>query len=79
MSDLGLYKDNGYFCVCNSISGLFIIMKFTTIKLTELEKELKQILKEAQSGKIGKADAADKIMHLREEMDKVIEHLKKSS
>ena len=51
-------------------------MKFTTEKLAELEKELKQIIKEAQSGKIGKAEAAEKILHLREEMDKVIEHLK---
>jgi hypothetical protein len=51
-------------------------MKFTTEKLAELEKELKQIIKEAQSGKIGKAEAAEKILHLREEMDKVIEYLK---
>jgi hypothetical protein len=51
-------------------------MKFTTEKLADLEKELKHIISEAQSGKIDKAQAAEKILHLREEMDKVIEHLK---
>ena len=51
-------------------------MKFTTEKLADLEKELKEIIKEAQSGKMDKAKAAEKILHLREEMDKVITHLK---
>jgi hypothetical protein len=53
-------------------------MKLTTSKLTDLEKELKQIIKDAQAGKINKTEAAEKILHLREEMDKVIEHLKNS-
>jgi hypothetical protein len=53
-------------------------MKFTTAKLADLEKELKQILKDAESGKLGKAEAAERILHLREEMDKVLEHLRSS-
>jgi hypothetical protein len=53
-------------------------MKFTTEKLAELEKELKQIIKDAQGGKMNKAEAAEKIIHLREEMDKVLDHLKAS-
>jgi hypothetical protein len=51
-------------------------MKFTTSKLADLEKELKQIIEDVQAGKINKTEAAEKIIHLREEMDKVIEHLK---
>jgi hypothetical protein len=54
-------------------------MKITTSKLTELEKELKEIIKGVEAGKIGKAEAAEKILHLREEMDKVLEHLKRVS
>lgn len=57
---------------------LTIRMKFTTTKLSELQKELQQILKEAEAGKINKAEAAEKILHLREEMDKVLDHLRNS-
>lgn len=51
-------------------------MKYTQQKLSELQKELTQVVKEVQSGKITQAQAADKVLHLREEMDKIIEHLK---
>lgn len=51
-------------------------MKITTAKLTDLEKELKQILRDVEAGKLNKAEAAERILHLREEMDKVLEHLR---
>jgi hypothetical protein len=51
-------------------------MKYTHQKLLELQNELKQVVKEVESGNMTQAEAADKIIHLREEMDKVIEHLK---
>jgi hypothetical protein len=51
-------------------------MKFTTTKLSELDKQLKQIIKEAEAGKINKAEAAEKILQLREEMDKILDHLR---
>jgi hypothetical protein len=54
-------------------------MKFTTTKLADLEKELRNLLKQVQAGKIDKAEAADKILHLREEMDKVLVHLRDAS
>jgi hypothetical protein len=54
-------------------------MKFTTTKLADLEKELKNLLRQVQAGKIDKAEAADKILHLREEMDKVLVHLRDAS
>jgi hypothetical protein len=53
-------------------------MKFATAKLADLQKELKQILKDAEAGKLSKAEAAERILQLREEMDKVLQHLRKS-
>jgi hypothetical protein len=53
-------------------------MRYTTEKLTELQNELKDIVKEAQSGKLTNMEASEKIIHLREEMDKIIQHLKTS-
>ena len=40
------------------------------------ESQIVNILKEAEAGKINKAEAAEKILHLREEIDKVLEHLR---
>lgn len=51
-------------------------MKLTTSKLSELEKQLKAIIKDVENGKINKAEAADKILNLREEMDKILDHLR---
>src|SRR5688572_24136471 len=55
---------------------VFWYMCYTNEKLAELQKELKDIVKEVQAGKLSQVEAADKIMHLREEMDKIIHHLK---
>jgi hypothetical protein len=54
-------------------------MKYTTEKLTELQQELKGIVKDAQSGKLTNTQASEKIIHLKDEMDKVIQHLKESA
>jgi hypothetical protein len=51
-------------------------MKVTTAKLEELKKELTQITKEVEKGRIAPRDAADRIIHIREEMDKLILHLR---
>lgn len=54
-------------------------MKYTQQKLTELQIELKNVVKDVAAGKLSKEMAAEKIVHLREEMDKVIEYLKTSA
>lgn len=52
-------------------------MKFTQQKLTEIQKEIQEVLKQVSSGKLNANTAADKIVHLREEMDSILDHLKK--
>ena len=44
-----------------------------------LQAELKEIVKNAQAGKLTRLEAADKILHIREEMDRVIDHLKSTA
>ncbi|HEY0654379.1 MAG TPA: hypothetical protein VGD65_14665 [Chryseosolibacter sp.] len=51
-------------------------MKYTEEKLTELQKELKTVVKDVAAGKLNKQAAADKIVHLREQIDMIIDHLK---
>jgi hypothetical protein len=53
-------------------------VKRTSEKLKELETELTFITKEVEQGHISPKDAADKIVHVRDEIDKVIEMMKKS-
>ena len=54
-------------------------MQLTNHKLAELQQELKVVIKEVKEGKLDAKEAADKILHLREEMDKVIERLRSIS
>jgi hypothetical protein len=51
-------------------------MEEATQKLLQLKLELKDIIYRVEQGKISAAEAADKITHIREEMDKVAERLK---
>jgi hypothetical protein len=50
-------------------------MKYTAEKLAELQKELAGILKEVQSGKLTMLEAADKIIHVKGEIDDILNHL----
>ena len=45
-------------------------------KLNQLRNELTEITKEVQKGTLPSSVAADKIIHVREEMDKIIDRLK---
>jgi hypothetical protein len=51
-------------------------MKYSIDKLNDLRQELIQITKDVQKGLITNDQAADRIVHVREEMDKVIQRLK---
>lgn len=52
-------------------------MKFTERKLTEIQKEIQDVLKLVSAKKLDEKTAADKIVHLREEMDAILDHLRK--
>lgn len=54
-------------------------MQFTNQKLAELQQELKVVIKEVKEGKLDERAVADKIIYIREEMDKVISHLRSIS
>ena len=54
-------------------------MKYTTEKLAALQAELKEIVKNAQAGKLTRLEAADKITLIREEMDRLIDRLKSTA
>ena len=45
-------------------------------KLAELQKQLKQIVKEANASKLSKKEAADKIIAVKEEMESIVESLR---
>jgi hypothetical protein len=51
-------------------------MQHHTPKLAELQKQLKQIVKDANSDKLTKKEAADKILAIKEEMETIIESLR---
>ena len=51
-------------------------MKHTVKQLEHLKEELKRITKEAQKGALSYHDAADQIIEVRAEMDRLIEELK---
>lgn len=51
-------------------------MKFTHTKLADLQKKLREVTAEVAAGKLDHQTAAEKIVLLREEMDKIIAHLK---
>jgi hypothetical protein len=50
-------------------------MKYTTEKLADLQEELRGILKELQAQKLTASQAADKIAHVKEEIDTILKHL----
>ena len=52
-------------------------MKYSIDRLNQLKNELTQITKDVRKGDLSHAEAADKIIQVREEMEKVIEHLKR--
>ena len=54
-------------------------MQYTKQKLVELQQELKVVIEEVKAGKIDEKAAADRIIHIREEMDIIITHLKSIS
>lgn len=51
-------------------------MEETITRLSELKKELTRITKEVENGKIEKKEAAEMIIEVREEIDRIIEHVK---
>jgi hypothetical protein len=51
-------------------------MKRQTPKLVELENKLKAVIREAQSGKLDKSQAAEKITEIREAIDQILLNLK---
>jgi hypothetical protein len=51
-------------------------MLYHAPKLAELQKQLKQIVKDAGVGKIDKRAAADKILTIKEEMEVILESLR---
>jgi hypothetical protein len=53
-------------------------MKYTSEKLAELQKELNVILNQVQAGKLTKREAGDKIIHLKEQIDLIINHLNRN-
>lgn len=46
-------------------------MKIVDARLVELQKQMKLIVKQVESGKMTSHEAAEKITDLREEMDKI--------
>lgn len=54
-------------------------MKYTQDKLKELQNELKDVVKDVGAGKLTHDNAAEKIVHLREEIHKILKHLRKAT
>jgi hypothetical protein len=51
-------------------------MNHTAEKLAELQKELAGITKELQARQLTHIEAADKIAHLKEQIDEIVSYLK---
>lgn len=51
-------------------------MKYETEKLKELQLQLKGIIKAVETGKLDKGEAAEKIIEVREQMDRIITSLR---
>lgn len=51
-------------------------MQYSIDKLNDLRRELSNVTKEVQDGTLPPSEAADRITRIREEMDKIIQHLK---
>jgi hypothetical protein len=48
-------------------------------KLKELQEQLKLVVKDVEKGKINKAEAADRIIEIRQHMDDLLAEMKKVS
>ena len=51
-------------------------MQKSVEKLTLLKQQLTQVTKDVEAGKLAAGEAAEKIIQLREEMDKIVERLR---
>jgi len=50
-------------------------MKVHAAKLQELQEQLKTIIKEVQAGTLGKMEAAERILELREAIDEILKKI----
>jgi hypothetical protein len=50
-------------------------MKTSVQKLAALQLQLKKVISDAETGKIDKAKAAEKIIELRDSMDQIVKDL----
>jgi len=51
-------------------------MKAHSAKLVNLQEQLKIIVKDVQGGKLGKSEAAEKILEIREAIDEILKDLR---
>lgn len=52
-------------------------MEYTTKRLKELKAELYTLSKEARHGKLNRAEAADRIIELHQQIEEILEYLSK--